>query len=209
MKALNTLRYILFAVMVLGSFANFAQNEYGFTMLSWAHFGIAAIFFIEAIYRLKKEFPEGKLRAFYLFLEHFLLGCIFLGYFFRFQHLPGAAPLCVFGSFLLFMVYLIYGIRLLIKESKYGKLLAFVVFLFLLAATLALVGLTFKTMRWPGSYYMMWTAVISMILFAVSSFIKRKYVYKDTQISLYKRLMLLPGKPVMVFSYFALWVVYI
>jgi hypothetical protein len=209
MKALSTLRYILFAIMVLGSFANFALNEYGFTMLSWSHGLIGFIFFIEAFVLLSREYQAGKRKALYLFTEHFLLACFFTGYFFRFQHWPGAGQLCVFSALFLFILYLVFGLGLLIRESKYGRPLAIVVFLFIIATALAIEGLTFKTMRWPGSYYMMWTALLAFMLFVVSSFIKKKYVYKQEEISLYKRLMLLPGKPVMVFSYSVLWVVYI
>ncbi|MFL5752767.1 MAG: hypothetical protein ACJ76F_05125 [Bacteroidia bacterium] len=209
MKALSTLRYILFATMILGSFANFALNEYGFTMLSWSHGLIGLLFFIEAFVLLKREYSTGKRMAFYLFIEHFLLGCFFTGPFFKFQHWAGASAISVFSSLFLFILYFIFGLRLLIRESKYGRPLAIIVFLFIIATILAVEGLTFKTMRWPGSYYMMLTALIAFLLFIISSFIKRKYMYKGEEISLYRRLMLLPGKPVMTFSYSGLWVVYI
>jgi hypothetical protein len=209
MKAISTLRYILFAVMVLGSFANFAQNQYGFMMLSMSHGLLSFLFFLEAFLLLKREFARGKLRAFYLFSEQFLLGCIFMGFFLRFQHLQFAAPFALFGAFFLALLYLIFAIRVLLKETKHGALLSFIVFAFYIAAILVVLGLTFKNQHWPGAYYMMWSAVIGFVLMLGSALIKRKYVYQGEQLGLFKRLMLLPGRPVMTFSYFGLWVLYI
>src|ERR1035437_3447281 len=37
MKTINNYRYILFAIMILGFFASFAQNEYGWTMIVYCN----------------------------------------------------------------------------------------------------------------------------------------------------------------------------
>ena len=65
MKSLNTLKYILLALIVLGFFANFAQNSYGFLLVFFSLLGYALIFITDTIYYGIKEkplLPVGKRR---------------------------------------------------------------------------------------------------------------------------------------------------
>ena len=64
-----------------------------------------------------------------------------------------------FSASFLSILYLIYGIRFLIKNSKKGIALALVGFLFVLTAIVAINGLTWKLNHWPGSNVMMKSAL--------------------------------------------------
>src|ERR1035437_3692390 len=61
MKTLNNYRYILFAIMVLGFFASFAQNEYGWTMIGYCNLLMGLLTMIEfgkhekAVWKQKKS----------------------------------------------------------------------------------------------------------------------------------------------------------
>ena len=144
MKTLNTIRYILFGFIVLGAFASFAQNDYGLDIIYVSEFFIGIIFLAEAILYFRNESKVNKKRSYYLFFEHFLLSLLFFA--FSASRNPSAFPritimISLFGIFLL---YLIYGVRMLIRESKKGKLVTILTFLFNLAALCALFGFSFK-----------------------------------------------------------------
>jgi hypothetical protein len=58
MKSLNSIKYILLAFIVLGFFANFAQNDYGFDIAAFSLLGLLLIFIAETIYYAIKEEPR-------------------------------------------------------------------------------------------------------------------------------------------------------
>src|SRR5687767_14908125 len=101
MKAVRTIRYILFALMVLGAFANFAQNDYGIQLLYNCHFWIALTFFFEAATAIRKEFHDNKLIALTRFFEHLFIGFVFLGFYLRLRHMAGGSQLAVLAFFFL------------------------------------------------------------------------------------------------------------
>jgi len=209
MKTLNEIRYFLFATIVLGCFANFAQNEYGLSMLYYSSLFISFIFFIEAFVFYSRTRSESKTKAIYLFAEHFLLGCIFLGTFFKWEFILPPGPFLVFGSLLLILLYFIYAIRMLIKESKKGLLLSLVLFLFIIATMSSVTGLAAKLQHFPGSRILMNISFYSVVFLLLIVILKRKYSYDGGSITLKDRVMKIPGKMPMVFMYFSIWILYI
>ena len=195
--------------MVLGCFANFAQNDYGLTMIGVTYLIISLIFFTEAIYYFKINIGSKKWIAFYHLSEYFCIGLFFLGSYCKLWHLPGAGVMLVVGSGILAIQYVVFAVRVLLTDLKKGKLITIMVFFFMIAALLAFVGLTFKTQHWPGAWWMLNFTVGVSAIFLLASILKRTYDYNGTSISLYKRLMLLPGKPVMIFTYSVIWLIYI
>jgi len=209
MKTLNQIRYFLFAVIVLGCFANFAQNEYGLHMLYYSMLFIAFIFFIEAFVFYSRTIAESKTKTIYLCVEHFLIGCIFLGQFFKWEHVLPPGIFLVFGSLLLVLLYFIYAIRMLIKESKKGLLLALVLFMFIIATMSSVTGLTAKLQHLTGTVMLMNISFYSVVFLLLIVIVKRKYSYDGGSITLKDRVMKIPGKMPMVFTYFSLWIIYI
>jgi len=208
MKTIKTIRYILFALMVLGGFANFAQNNYGIQILYDCHLFVAFTFFIEACVVLKKEFREGKLKAITRFFEYLFIGLIFLGFYFKFRHVFGASPLILLGFIFLALQYLIFTLNRLFRDFRKGKLLALMVFLFMVPAMTSVTWIVFKNMHWRGSFMLAWVSIISMLLFLLIAFIKKRFYFEGETISLFTRLAQLPGKKVLVAAYFTIWVVH-
>ena len=61
MKTINSIKYILIALIVLGFFANFAQNEYGIEIAFYSLLGFLIIFLFESIYwRIKEPVTTPK-----------------------------------------------------------------------------------------------------------------------------------------------------
>ncbi len=195
--------------MVLGCFANFAQNEYGLDMLHGSELFIGLIFLVESFYYFKKNISVSKTKAFYLFAEHFWLGIIFLGYFFKSMHWPGGGIALTLGPLFIFVIYFTYAIRVLIKEPKKGQLLAVLVFLFVITTICSVIGLNFKIQHLPGSVILMRISFFAVMIFIITGLIKRRYHYSGEMISLKERIMKLPGKMRMAFAYFTIWIIYI
>jgi hypothetical protein len=208
MKTLSNLRYLLFAISLLGLFANFAQNEYGLAMLWISDLFIGIIFLVEAFVFLTRNFGISKVRAIYLFNEHFWAGVFFIAFYFRFMHWPGAGPMFVFGAFFLFLQYFSYLIRVIIKEPKKGVLLSLVIVLLVLGTIASVTGIQFKNMHWPGASILLRFSGISALFFIVLLLARRPYKYEGAQISFPDRLKKIPGKMVLVFCYFAFWGLY-
>jgi hypothetical protein len=209
MKRLNTLIYIGFALVVWGSFSNFAQNDYGYFIIQWAQFAIGIILFIEAVLSLSEISVIGKTRAFYLFSEHFLIACFFLAGFLKYMHWPGAGPLYVLSCALLALLYIIVAFVRLGKDLRHGWALALIVFLVYISAAIAVGALVFKIMHWPGSFMLGLICLVICPLILLAALIKRNFRYKEGSMSLFMRLRALTGRPGLVFGYFSTWVIYI
>jgi hypothetical protein len=210
MKILKQLRYILFAVMVLGCFANFAQNEYGLNMVYYSELFLGFTFFIEAFIHLKINYKATRARAIYLFTEHFFLGCILTAYFLTSKDIMLYGRLLgFFAAVLLLIQYLIYAIKSLFKKTEKGVLLRILVFLFIITILLAINGLTWKLNHWPYSNLLMKYSFFGAVLILLAGLLKRNYTYDGETISLKERLNRLPGKMVFAFCYFTIWTTYI
>lgn len=71
MKALHTIRYVILAVMIVGSFANFAQNEWGNTVIVASQIALALSFLIQIFLVSSQSYRQlhGKRPAPSNFLE--------------------------------------------------------------------------------------------------------------------------------------------
>jgi hypothetical protein len=209
MKQLNNIRYFLFAISLLGLFANFAQNEYGLNILWCADLLIGCIFLTEAFVFLVRNFKYSKMHALYLFNEHFWIGIYFVGFFFKFMHWPGAGPAFALSTLILVIQYLSYLFRALIKERKKGGVLLVEVLFFVFVAIVAMTGVMFKTMHWPGSSLLLGVSGIGSVLLILLFIVRKKFRYGEERITFTQRLKKIPGKLVIVFCYFGFWGIYV
>lgn len=210
MKIFNQIRYVLFALMVLGSFASFAQNEYGINILYVSELLIGVSLLIESFIYLRNREKLGKAKRFYFFTESFALGILFMSYGFWIWGPSALARLpALIGMLIVFLLYFGFAIRSIVKEPKNGKLQTLFVFLFVIITTFLVTALTWKINHWPGSTLQMWYSSCGALFMAVLVIIKRKYYYKGENITLKDRLLKIPGKMPVVFCYYSIWVIYI
>jgi len=210
MKVLKQIRYILFALMVLGCFANFAQNEYGRDLIVLCELLIGLTFLFEAVLVLNDKNKISNIKRAYLFFECIFLSTIFIAYYLFSQDakMPGRL-LGFFAAIFLSLQYLIYAIRTLAKKTKKSGFLAILVFLFIITAILGIVGLTLKLNHWPGANLMMRISFFIALMIIFLGIVKRKYSYDGQMISLKDHLNSLPGKIRLSFCYFTIWSAYI
>ena len=209
MKVFNQLRYVIFALMLLGCFANFAQNEYGLQILHFSEFIIGLTFIIEGLLLFKGNYMISRTRAIYLISEHFWLGLLFIGYYLTFVGIFAFPRLIILISILFLSIqYLIFGIRKLIKESPKGKLQAVFLFLQSLFSILLITALSWKINHWPGSNKLLEISFYGSLLLGLLILTKRKVFYSGEKITLVNRLTNISGKMSFVLSYFSFWVIF-
>ena len=154
MKPLRNIRYIIFALTVLGCFANFAQNEYGMSMIIWGTFLIGLCWMV-GLALLGKEMWKKKFISIMLTstFSLFVISIVLLNFW----------PDALFGFSMLTFVFstltliAVLALELLLvaianrKQHPSGSSLAFESFgLFIL-----FIGITFKFGHWPGASIMM------------------------------------------------------
>jgi hypothetical protein len=208
MKFLSELRYILFAVILLGLFANMAQNEYGLDMIYGSEIIIGFIFWIESVYYYRTNKKTNKKLARFLSSEHFWLGMLFFGLSLRYMHFPGAGPSLISAGFFIGMMYVLYFLKVLrIKQDRF-VVIKVLNLLFVACTVIALNGYLFKGQHWPYATKMIAIASVLFIAFVILSFINIKFPSANGPVTFFQNLQLMPGKMLMVCIFFSLWCIY-
>ena len=163
MKELDNIRYILFSILILGCFANFAQNEYGMEMVMWATM-LLGLGWLVNLALLGKEIWKKKIVSIILIstFSLFILSVILIV----------LSPKDIFG-FSMLILLTAFVIELLIiafvnrKQQSSGSILILESFgLFVL-----FMGSSFKYLHWAGAnFYMILSAAILSIVYFIEIF---------------------------------------
>ena len=208
MKLLKQIRYVLFAFMVIGCFANFAQNEYGLAIFYHTGSLVGFTLLIDA-FAAFNNFKLNKLLTIYLFAESFLLGTLFISFDSKmYMHLPFSAAALVFSGGGIILLYFILSFILLIKDSKKNIWLAITLFFIVIDTICAIAYFVFKILHWPFAGDLLWISFTITIMQYVGILLRRKFTYNGEKIKGHTRLKSIPGKLIMSYIYFSIWVVY-
>ena len=224
MKILSTFRYLFFALIILGYFANFAQNEYGLDLIDYG-LGLISLSYLFDLLILGKETLRKKrvlipliilsllgiisiipillglemssvseflIRAilFFLFvigvplcllivslnnqkkyrtysqfkvLEAFGLFLFFSAIEFKFSYQEGAGVLIVISGAFMTVLYLYRTFKLVTIKTEHTRFNNNYLAIYYFLVCLALVGLVFKTMHWPGGIIIILAALCLVI----------------------------------------------
>jgi hypothetical protein len=171
MKKFNAIYYLLFILLVMGTFASMAQNSYGLKIMGGVAFAFGLIFLLEFITELgKKETKDGyalaELAAMILFSVIF--GCrIFHIYFTYIEWLFAAA-----GAWLVFF----YIRKLFIRYQRLvfrNRRLAWLGVIFHLSIILFLVSLIMIPFASQKSEWVGMAAFALLLVFIIGAFVKR------------------------------------
>jgi hypothetical protein len=204
MNIFKNIRFVLFGLMVIGCFANFAQNEYGRTIIYISEFLIGLTLLVEAFI-----FKGTRWEKVFLFAESFLLGIILIAFSQIDNSMIFMRLVSLFALLFFILLYFSYAVRCLVKEMKKGPLLTILMFWYVCAAVIALVGLSFKLAHWPGANLMMRIAFFSLLGFIILMISKVRFSYQGEKITTRQRIDILPGKIRLTFLYFSIWSAYI
>ncbi len=208
MKTLSNIRYFLFAFMVLGLFANLAQNEYGLAIIYHSCFFVGITLLIDAFIAFRKEKKSSKAIAFYLFIENVLLALVFIALDLKSMAQPGANAIIVLCGGSVLLIYFFSAFRNFIKDYKSGKLLSFIMFTINITIVAAIGFGIFKTLHWPGSNILFAISFLFIILQFIIILTKVKFQFRDEKITLGKRILIYPGKLKMGYYYFTITVIH-
>ena len=181
MKKYNPIYYLLFILLVMGTFASMAQNSYGLKIMGGVAFAFGLIFLLEFITALgKKETKDGyalaELVAMILFSAIF--GCrIFHIYFPYIEWLFAAA-----GGWLVFF----YIRKLFIRYNRLisrNRRLAWLGLIFHLSIILFLVSLIMIPFASQKAEWVGMAAFALLLVFIIGAFVKRDDLVEGDKVS--------------------------
>lgn len=207
MKTISRIQYFLFAIILIGMFASFAQNDYSSYLLNYPFLFIGILFLIEMIIATK-EFSLKNSSTFFSFFEYFALGLIFCGSFFLTIHWAGADPVLLFGALILLILYLGYGVKSLSKffNKEIGPF--FILFTIALLTCLAMIALIFKVQNWAGAGILIGLSGILSFIMIILIFINIKVQSENGKLPLRSYLQKINTKFILSFMFFSFWTIY-
>ncbi len=168
MKPITRIRIILFALMIFGSFANFALNEWGNTLIVWCEVLMALSFLgditITLYHRVKTNERKKLSKVMLVLIATMLLSvlsAIFSLFFFKFSF-AYVFPYTVFIAFFILLLIIIIEALYDFFKKVDSKFIYENVFLFI-----CFMALIFKNASWPFTGQM----IIFGVLFLVPYFI--------------------------------------
>ncbi len=201
------LRIFLYSAIIIGCFANFARNGWGFELRGFAEMILGITFIVELIASLKKkDLSKTKGNRILTNYERFFIFGYFLGGFFKAMHWPGAGILIVFSLGLLIILTLI---RLFAQfnKNKLNVVQTLTQTLFLLSVISLIAGIAFKMMHWPFGGILITLGLLTFILTILISFRQNISSMENMPLKNY-----IAGKfqtSHFIFFYFGVWSIYV
>jgi hypothetical protein len=142
MKQFNSYKYILLSCLILGIFANWAQNDYGVTICEWSIIGLIVLFISEAIGLARTKVKNIA----FIFFGICLATVIVAGNLgFPKIAISGSFLFAFFWTFMITYPFTDFGQKKTVEhEIKYYASESFMLFLFS-------TGIVFKMQHWPGA----------------------------------------------------------
>jgi len=172
MKPITRIRIILFALMIFGSFANFALNDWGNTLIICCEVLMTISFITDIVIVLIERFKlklRLKVSAGQLVLISIMLLSIILIFITKnfFNSTPEIIPMATLISFLaLGVIIIIEALYDFFKKiESEGNYESFFLFIFFTA-------LVFKNFSWPGTGPMLVFSILFLVPYFVTTTIK-------------------------------------
>jgi len=184
MSKYNPIYYLLFILLVMGTFASMAQNSYGLRIMGGVAFAFALIFLVQFISVIRKK-RENRLNT---LIE---TGClVVLSVIFGFRvfyiYFPSVELLFIVAASLLALVYIIRMVNRFRHLQHKNNALAGLTILFHLSIILFLLSLAIfpfaeKIAEWAGI-----GAFLLLVVFIIIGLIKKEYSLEGEKISAFR-----------------------
>lgn len=195
---LARIRIIFFALIILGSFANFAQNDWGNTLIGWCEGFICLMFFIEGFVHLRKRIKIGKNYQEGSAYEHLLLGLFFLSFVFRIMWWPGGNLLVIISALFLIPFYIIQMVSFYRNNKSKGQLLVTLLTIGSFTTLVLGISLVFKIMHWPWATNLYFVGLGFTIIMIIGS-AKWNFDYDNNKINILSALGLLKNNIILLY----------
>jgi hypothetical protein len=172
MKPITRIRIVLFALMIFGSFANFALNEWGNTLIIWCEILMATSFLGEVVFTLFKNIKINYRKKYSVLLLSFVgATLLFVGILIALTNFSKVnselIPIMLGITFLvLILIIIIEALYDFFKKYKnQGTYESFFLCMFF-------IGLFFKNSRFKGSDILLLLGVLLLVPYFITSTIK-------------------------------------
>lgn len=208
MKKYNTIFYLLFILLVMGTFASMAQNSYGLRIMGGVAFVFGLVFLAEFISGLRKKTEEKNLYDTLEPASLFLLSVIF-GLRVFYVHFPFVEYLFATAAIVLATIYLAKMIFRFRHFQYRNNFLAVLLILYhlsilLFMVSLALVSFAPKIGEVTGA-----VALVLLLVFIVTGFLKKNLLVDGENISALKIVRRFRDHSVIIVTIFLLFSFYI
>lgn len=207
MKTISRIQYFLFAIILIGMFASFAQNDYSSYLLNYPYLLIGISFLIGMMLTIK-EFSTNKTATYFLFFEYLALGLFFCGSFLLTMHWASADPFLLLGVLILLVLYLSYGIKILSKyfNKEQGPFL--ILFCISIFTCLAMIACIFKLQNWSGAGVLISLSGILSFVILLLILINVRVQSENGLIPLRVYFRKIKTKLILSYIFFSFWTIY-
>lgn len=207
MRKYNTIFYLLFILLVMGTFASMAQNSYGLKIMGGVAFLFGLVFIVEFISALRKNDDKNR----FALIEPaclFLLSVIF-GFRVFYIHFPYIELLFGAAAALLALIYLMQMILRFRHFQNKNNFIAIIVIVYhlsiiLFLGSLAMVPFAPKIAEVTGA-----AALILLVVFIIAGFFKKELLVEGENISVFKMIRRFKGHSIIIVSLFLLFSLYV
>lgn len=207
MKKYNTIFYLLFILLVMGTFASMAQNSYGLKIMGGVAFVFGLAFIAEFISRLLKSNGEKNVFALIEPACLFLLSVIF-GFRVFYIHFSYIELLFGAAATLLAFIYLMQMILRFRHFQSRNSFLAMLVIVYHLGIILFLTSLAIVPFAPKIAEVTGIAALILLFGFIAAGFLKKSLLVEGENISAFKMVRLFKGHSIIIVSLFLLFSLY-
>lgn len=143
--------FLLASCFLMGCFANFAGNDYGFDLIKFATAAYTIFLLVMGWMAARKLWGKSRAGSLLLLAECWLVGIGLVGIQLKFLHIPGAALTMIFGFSLAGLVLFFKSISHLVGlRKRENRLACFDGFLVQLFCSIALFTTVAKFQHWPA-----------------------------------------------------------
>ena len=206
MKQYNPFYYLLFILLIMGSFASMALNSYGLKIVAGVCVAFAIIFFTQLIYQMRRKGLKDWLSIMEL-ISLFTLAIIFC---LRVMYIHFTLVELIFGiaGILLAVVYAIRLVRNYNRTIRKNKKLAYLVLFFNASLVLYILSMTVlpfaPSMSEPAGIL----GFALVISFVVLSYLSKDFMYDGNKITSFQLILQRKDRSVLLMSMFILFSFY-
>jgi len=201
------LRIFLYSAIIIGCFANFARNGWGFELRGYAELLLGITFIVEIVTSLKKkDISKTKGNRILTNYERFFVFCFFIANFFRALHWPGGGIILVLScGFLIILAFIRLNGTYIKSELKISNIITLI--FYFLTIILLCGGVLFKAMHWPYGNILITSGFVGFAMVLILGIIQKISADEKNQIRFY----ISAKYPIanFVFFYFGVWSIYI
>jgi len=206
MKKYNPIYYLLFILLVMGTFASMAQNSYGLRIMGGVAFVFALVFFIQCITFLRRK--DGINIFAVIETACLFIVAIIFGFRVFYIYFPYVELLFELSAMVLAIVYMMRMLTRFNHFKKESSFLAFLIVVFHLSIILFLVSLAIFPFKPVIADITGIAAFIFLVFFLISALVKKDLQLHGEKVSAFKMIRLLKDHSIIIITLFILFSLY-